>query len=71
MKLDAVFHTVYYHNCRSSLLIIFPLALILLKEYYDNVREFSLERRDDSKLMLVDKNNGFYKHESFKNIDNY
>ena len=29
------------------------------------------KNRDESRLMLVDKSNGFYKHECFKNIVNY
>jgi len=35
------------------------------------IAQTPLDKRDESKFMLVDKNTGFYKHESFKNIGNY
>ena len=35
------------------------------------IAQTPLEKRDESKLMLVDKKTGFYKHEKFKNIINY
>ena len=35
------------------------------------IAQTPLEKRDSSKLMLVDKSTGFYKHEEFKNIINY
>lgn len=35
------------------------------------IAQTPLEKRDDSKLMLVDKKTGFYKHEEFKNIIDY
>ena len=35
------------------------------------IAQTPLEKRDESKLMLLDKKTGFYKHEKFKNIINY
>ena len=35
------------------------------------IAQTPLEKRDDSRLMLVDKKTGFYKHERFFNIINY
>lgn len=35
------------------------------------IAQTPIKNRDESRLMLVDKNNGFYKHEHFKNIINY
>ena len=35
------------------------------------IAQSPLSKRSDSRLMLVDKNTGFYKHEKFKNIINY
>ncbi len=35
------------------------------------IAQTPLEKRDSSRLMLVDKKSGFYKHEIFKNIINY
>lgn len=35
------------------------------------IAQTPLEKRDKSKLMLVDKKTGFYKHEKFSNIINY
>lgn len=35
------------------------------------IAQTPLEKRDSSRLMLVDKKNGFYKHEHFYNIINY
>ena len=35
------------------------------------IAQTPLLNRDDSRLMLVDKKVGFYKHEEFKNIINY
>lgn len=35
------------------------------------IAQTPIKKRDDSKLMLVDKKTGFKKHESFKNIINY
>ena len=35
------------------------------------IAQTPLEKRDKSKLMLVDKKTGFYKHEKFNNIINY
>lgn len=35
------------------------------------IAQTPLEKRDESRLMLVDKKTGFYKHEKFNNIINY
>ena len=35
------------------------------------IAQTPLEKRDESRLMLVDKKSGFYKHEKFYNIINY
>lgn len=35
------------------------------------IAQTPLEKRDESRLMLVDKKEGFYKHEKFNNIINY
>ena len=35
------------------------------------IAQTPLEKRDNSRLMLVDKKNGFYKHDHFYNIINY
>ena len=35
------------------------------------IAQTPLKKRDDSKLMLVDKKSGFYKHEKFSNIIDY
>ena len=35
------------------------------------IAQTPLEKRDESRLMLVDKNEGFFKHEKFTNIINY
>ncbi len=43
-------------------------------DYYldeELIAQTPLDKRDNSRLMLVDKNNGFYKHEHFYNIINY
>lgn len=43
-------------------------------DYYldeELIAQTPLDKRDSSRLMLVDKNNGFYKHEHFYNIINY
>ena len=43
-------------------------------DYYldeDLIAQSPLDKRDSSKLMLVDKKTGFYKHEHFYNIINY
>ena len=43
-------------------------------DYYldeDLIAQTPLEKRDDSKFMLVDKKSGFYKHEKFSNIIDY
>lgn len=35
------------------------------------IAQIPIKKRDESRLMLVDKKTGFYKHEKFKNIINY
>ncbi len=43
-------------------------------DYYldeDLIAQTPLDKRDDSRLMLVDKKSGFFKHEHFYNIINY
>lgn len=43
-------------------------------DYYldeELIAQTPLDKRDSSRLMLVDKKNGFYKHEHFYNIINY
>ncbi len=43
-------------------------------DYYldeELIAQTPLDKRDNSRLMLVDKKTGFYKHEHFYNIINY